>query len=89
MIYKYKIRKKARKFIDSQDVNQRQRILRAIYLLPFLGDIVKIAGRDNLYRLRVGDCRIIFSIDIIEEEETVTLIDVSDAGNRGQIYNKY
>lgn len=89
MIYKYKIRKKARKFIDSQDVNQRQRILRAIYLLPFLGDIVKIAGHNNLYRLRVGDCRIIFSIDIIEEEETVTLIDVSDAGNRGQIYNKY
>jgi mRNA interferase RelE/StbE len=27
------------------------------------GDVVKLAGQDNLYRLRVGDWRVIFSYE--------------------------
>ena len=60
MTYKYNIRKKAMKFIEKQEIQQRKRILKSIYSLPVTGDIKKLAGNDNLYRLRVGDYRILF-----------------------------
>lgn len=37
-----------------------------------------------LYRLRIGNVRVIYTVD----NQTV-IIKVIDAGNRGQIYNKY
>lgn len=52
MTYKIIIRPKAKKFIDKQDKFQRLRIYRAIYTLPN-GDIKKMAGYKNDYRLRV------------------------------------
>lgn len=52
MTYKIIIRPKAKKFIDKQDKFQRLRIYRAIYNLPN-GDIKKMAGYKNDYRLRV------------------------------------
>ncbi len=84
MTYEYSIRKKAAKFIQKQDRKQQERILRAVYALPLIGDIKKLAGEDNLYRLRVGDYRILF--EMLPKSNTVTLIDVTDADNRGQIY---
>jgi len=52
----------------------KQRIKKGIENLP-MGDVKKLRGHDNLYRLRVGDWRIIFSyadrdIILIEEIET-------------------
>lgn len=52
MNYKIKIRPKALKFIEKQDRNQRIRIYKAIYNLPN-GDVKKLAGCKNDYRLRV------------------------------------
>ncbi len=52
MIYKIKIRPKALKFIEKQDKVQRIRIYKAIYELPN-GDVKKLAGAKNAYRLRV------------------------------------
>lgn len=52
MIYEIKIRPKALKFIEKQDKTQRLRIYKAIYNLP-QGDIKKIVGCKNEYRLRV------------------------------------
>ena len=52
MIYKIKIRPKALKFIEKQDKFQRLRIYKAIYDLPN-GDIKKMVGRKNEYRLRI------------------------------------
>lgn len=52
MIYKIKIRPKAVKFIEKQDKNERIRIYKAIYNLPN-GDVKKIVGCKNSYRLRV------------------------------------
>lgn len=52
MIYKIKIRPKALKFIEKQDKFQRLRIYKAIYNLPN-GDIKKMVGCKNEYRLRV------------------------------------
>lgn len=52
MTYRVTIRPKALKFIEKQDKNQRLRIYKAIYNLPE-GDIKRLTGRKNEYRLRV------------------------------------
>lgn len=83
MNYEYEIRKKAMKFIQKQERSQQIRILRAVYLLP-QGSVKKMQGFTNLYRLRVGDYRILFEMN--QKTDTITLIAVTDADNRGQIY---
>lgn len=52
MTYKIRIRPKALKFIEKQDKIQRLRIYKAIYNPPN-GDVKKMAGCKNEYRLRV------------------------------------
>lgn len=83
-MYKIIIRKKAKKFIDKLSKNERFRIIKAIELLPDGEDIKKLKGHDNLFRLRVGDYRIIYTVDHGE-----LIVIVIDVGNRGEIYNKY
>jgi mRNA interferase RelE/StbE len=85
MSYSIVLEKKAAKFISKLPQNEKIRILRAINNLPS-GDTKKLKGQqDNeYYRLRVGDYRIIYTINNDE-----LIICVVDAGNRGQIYNKY
>lgn len=80
MIYKIKIRPKALKFIEKQDRVQRIRIYKAIYNLPN-GDVKKLVGCKNEYRLRVGDYRIIYELN---QNELVII--VTRADNLGQIY---
>jgi mRNA interferase RelE/StbE len=84
MIYEYEIKKKAMRFIRKQTQKQQKRILAAIYGLPLNGDVKKMKGEESLYRLRVGDYRLIFEMN--QKTNTVTLICVTDADNRGQIY---
>ena len=79
MKIKITIRKPARKFIESQNLKTRQRISDAIFKLPIEGDIKPITGRKNVYRLRIGDIRIIY---IFENN----VIEIADAGYRGDIY---
>ena len=80
MIYKIKIRPKALKFIEKQDKNQKLRIYKAIYNLPN-GDVKKMAGCKNEYRLRVGNYRIIYEQNLNEFIILITRVE-----NRGQIY---
>ena len=80
MIYEIKIRPKALKFIEKQDRFQRIRIYKAIYNLPN-GDVKKMAGCKNEYRLRVGNYRIIY-----EQNQNQFTILITKAENRGQIY---
>lgn len=80
MKYKIRISKKAIKFIQKQDKIQRDRIYKAILKLPE-GDVKKIQGFKEEYRLRVGSYRIIFQI--IHEE---LIIEVINIDNRGDIY---
>ena len=84
MEYKVLIRKTALKFIEKQDRRTQERLLKAIKQLPKNGDIKKMRGSDFLYRLRVGDFRVLFEVTPISIE--VTLIDVTDVDSRGQIY---
>ena len=62
-MYRIIVKKKAKKFIDKLPVNERKRIAYAIEQLPDGEDIKKIKGHDELLRLRVGEYRIIYSVD--------------------------
>lgn len=84
MNYEYEIRKKAMRFIEKQQPKQQKRILKAIYDLPLAGDIKKMKGEDDLYRLRVGDFRLLFELK--PKSNTITLVSITDADSRGQIY---
>ena len=78
MNYEIVIDRAALKFISKQP--EKLRILKSIYRLPD-GDILKMSGRYNLFRLRVGDYRVIYSID--ENKKVIRIIEV---GNRGDVY---
>lgn len=83
-MYQIIIKKKAKKFIDKLPKNEKIRIASAISLLPNGEDIKKLKGHDNLLRLRVGAYRIIYTVD-----NGKCIVFVVDAGNRGEIYNRY
>lgn len=83
-MYRIVIKKKAKKFIDKLPKNEKIRVVRAIQMLPNGEDIKKLKGHSDLLRLRVGDYRIIYTVD---NGELVVI--VIDAGNRGEIYNQY
>lgn len=83
-MYKIVIKKKAKKFIDKLPKNEKIRVVKAIEMLPNGEDIKKLKGHNDLLRLRVGDYRIVYTVN---HGELVVI--VIDAGNRGEIYNKY
>lgn len=80
-MYQIIIRKRAKKFIDKLPQNEKKRIIMAIEKLPDSENVKKLKGYDDIFRLRVGDYRIIYTID-----NGRLIITVIDAGNRGQIY---
>lgn len=83
-MYRFIIKKPAKKFIDGLPMNERRRIVDAIERLPDNGDTKRLQGHDDLFRLRVGPYRVLYTVDNGE-----FVIYVIDAGSRGQIYNRY
>ncbi len=83
-MYRIIIKKKAKRFIDKLPMNEKRRIVSAIEQLPNGEDIKKLQGHEGLLRLRVGEYRIIYTIDHGE-----LIIYIIDAGNRGDIYKRY
>lgn len=81
MQYKIEFDKRAIKFISKQPKPQRERIFKAIYKLPNIGDIKTIRGNENYFRLRVGDYRIIYTV-----EYNLLIVRIIEVGNRGDIY---
>lgn len=71
-------KKRAVKYINSTDKPTKKRLKEAIERIPF-GDIKKLSGFENEYRLRVGDLRILFTI----ENDIITINDIKP---RGQAY---
>ncbi len=72
--------KKAVKYINSTDKATKKRLREAIEKIPF-GDIKKLQGMKEGYRLRVGDLRVLFSIE-------GDLIYIENILPRGQAYKK-
>lgn len=75
-----KYAKIAVKHIDNLDSVTKRRIKEAIENLPF-GDIKKLKGYQHDYRLRVGNFRVLFSL----ENDIITVKGVLP---RGQAYNR-
>lgn len=85
MTYQIRIEKRAEKFITQLPQPEKERVLKAISKLPE-GDVKRLKGKRSagMYRLRVGNYRIIYTMD-----GEKLIICVVDAGNRGQIYDRY
>lgn len=81
-IYEIRFEKAAQKFLEKQDKNQRLRIYRAISKLPDGTDIKRLSGVDK-YRLRIGNYRVIYSI-----EHEIKIINIENIDNRGQVYKR-
>ena len=81
--YEIRFEKAAQKFLDKQDKPQKIRLYKAIYKLPYGTDIKKLSEY-NLYRLRVGDYRILYMID-----NEIRLINIENIDNRGDVYKRY
>lgn len=84
LMYRIIIKKPAKKFIDRLPQNEKRRIVEAIERLPEGSNIKRLQGHDGLYRLRLGDYRIIYTIDNGE-----LVICVIAAGSHGQIYSQF
>ncbi|WP_456478810.1 type II toxin-antitoxin system RelE family toxin [Geoglobus ahangari] len=64
-MYDIFLSRQAKKFLDSLDESNRERIKEKLRLLaenPFSLPYKKIKGRENTYRIRVGDFRVIYSL---------------------------
>lgn len=72
--------KKAIKYINSADKLTKKRLKESIEKIP-LGDIKKLQGIEDGYRLRVGDLRVLFSM-----EDNIIYID--NIIPRGQAYKR-
>ena len=83
MSYEIQIERKALKFINRQPQDQKRRILSAIYRLPNEGDRKRLVNEDGLFRLRVGDYRVVYSVD-----NGRLIVHVIRADTRGEIYKR-
>lgn len=84
--YKLIYHKSAVKFIAKLDKISQERIatgLIGLLNVPPEGDIKTLKGYSGLYRLRIGNYRIVFEIDHDEQ-----IVYIQAIGNRGDIYKK-
>ena len=82
MKYNIKYEKGCLKYLKQLDKKTQLRILKAINQLP-LGDVKKLQGNTEDYRLRVGKYRIIFSKD-----EKNLIVNIIEIASRGEVYNR-
>lgn len=79
-----RLNKKAIKFLNKQEKNVLSRIhvaIKGLKEIPPTGDVSKMKGMVNMFRLRVGTYRIVYEIDFQERIIYIHAID-----NRGDIY---
>ncbi len=77
------LEKPAQKFLERLSLPDKERLIKAIMKLPD-GDVKSLKGYRDVFRLRVGTYRVIYSITADGSLITVLII-----GNRGDIYKKY
>ena len=82
-MYEILIVESAEKTLDKLPLQTAERLIKAIYKLadqPRPPKCVKLSGSEN-YRIRVGDYRIIYSI-----QDDVLVVEVLKVGNRRDVY---
>ena len=82
--YKIIFEKAALKFLRKQDRRTHERIIKSIKYLPNGVDIKRLQGHHDLYRMRVGNVRILYSI-----EEVLKIINIENIDSRGDVYKRY
>ena len=83
-MYQVKLSKQAKEFIKEQTRKIQRQITKKLLLLktnPKSPGYKKIEGRENIYRLRSGDYRIIYEI-----RESEIVIYIFTIGHRSDIY---
>jgi mRNA interferase RelE/StbE len=75
---KFTILKRPRKFLENLPLKESQRIFDAMFKLPE-GDVVKLEGEKDGFRLRVGRWRVVYQR--LDNE-----IIIRDIGPRGDVY---
>lgn len=87
MNFKISIHKNAVKFLSTLDKNNRKRIIKKIKNLadnPFPKDSIKIKGeKEKLYRMGVGDYRVLYYVD--ENSFTIFILKID---KRSRIYKR-
>ena len=83
-MWKILIDKPAMKFLLKQPKFQQERILRALNQLPEIGDIKPMSGYENLYRVRIGNYRALYTIN-----SGILIVNVLTIGNRGDVYKSF
>lgn len=82
MKYKIVIQKAAVKFLKKQNQKEQERLLCEINKLPQGTDIKRLRGCD-MYRMRVGNMRVLYTID-----DVIKIISVEEIDNRGDVYKR-
>ena len=85
MSYQVQIARAAQKALAAIDRRQRERIEDQITALgdePRPHGAIKLSGVDA-YRIRIGDYRVVYTID-----DAVRVVSVTNIGNRGSIYRR-
>lgn len=83
--FKISISKKAQKYLNDLDRIDYDKIVSKIQKLALSDpqlDIKKLQGYKNIYRLRVNDYRVIYSMDI-----DLQLIQIAVIGHRKEVYD--
>jgi mRNA interferase RelE/StbE len=84
MAYEVRIRRSAFRYLNKLDAVTAHRLAAAIdglTAVPPKGDIRPLAGQPGVYRLRVGNYRVLFHVD---HQHAILFIDA--IGPRGDIY---
>ena len=82
MSYRIVFQKAAVKFLKKQDKPTQERLLHAINNLPNGTDIKKLQGYD-MYRLRVGNMRVLYTVD-----DVIMVICIENIDSRGDVYKR-
>ena len=93
IIYKHELDKQARKYIAKLDKPRQRLIIDGIEKLPLDGDIKPMRGYKNLYRLRMGGYRALYSLsekitynEEKKQDEKIVTVTVQTVDTRGDIY---
>ena len=86
MAYRIEFAPKAQRDFKALEASVRRRIARRIDSLaenPFPSGITKLEGEDRLYRLRVGDYRVLYQV-----QGKVLVVLIMGVGHRREVYRR-
>ncbi len=84
-MYQVVINKKAQKEIDALPTYIKENVDEHILALgdnPRPAGCIKLKGEDNLYRIRVGDYRVVYAI-----EDEIRIVEIVKVAHRKEVYD--